>query len=473
MRAGPPKRRSHIHQRSFIVPNSRAILSRARSRAPRTLVSLLVCSVISLIALSGCGGGGGSSDSSPQQKDLAVTNAVEEWNDNALRTVGEFAKTDPAGGLDPMHESRLYAMVFTAMHDSLNGIDHRYQPYLGTTSSADAAPAAAVAAAAHDVLIALLPGQKALVDGMYAASINAVPAGAARDSGVALGQRNAAAIIAARSADKSDLAQTAYSFGTEPGAYRATPPFDGPPFNGFAAVPGWGNVKPFALTSGAQFRAPAPYTVLDAAYTADFNEIKALGSAVSTARTADQSAIAKFWLESSPTTWNRIAHNLAVARSLDGWERGRLYALVAIAVTDAYIASVESKYVYNFWRPITAIHLAANDGNASTEADADWAPFDPVTPPIPDYPSAHATAGGAAGAAMRLFFGRDDVPFSLTTGSLPGTSRSFASLSQAERENADSRVFVGYHFRLATTAGVTQGNSVGAYAFNNQLKPAR
>ncbi|MEO7254715.1 MAG: vanadium-dependent haloperoxidase, partial [Casimicrobium sp.] len=181
--------------------------------------------------------------------------------------------------------------------------------------------------------------------------------------------------------------------------------------------------------------------------------------------------IGRFWLESSPVGWSRIAATLAKSRNLNGWDQARLLALVHIAVADSYFSSFDSKYFYNFWRPMTAVRLADSDGNPDTVGDPTWQTFDPVTPPVPDYPSAHACAGGAAAAVMRGVFASDDIAFSQTSTSLPGVTRKFAKLSQAATENNLSRIYVGYHFRLATDEGLKMGDQLGKLVVQSRLQP--
>ncbi len=431
-----------------------------------TLVSdrkTLFCMLCAVLLIAACSG-----DPAAERADTA---AVAKWNQLATDAVVKFNAGDAAGGIPPMIESRMYAMAFSAAHDALNAIDARYQPYLTNANMSNASPDAAVAAAVHDVMVAQLPPLHTDLDAAYNAALAGITDGDKKTNGIALGKQMAAAINAARQNDGSANAAIPYVPGSAPGNYRFTPPFDGPPFNGFAALPAWGNVKPFVATSGAQFRAPPPYRVTDAAYTADFNEIKRLGAATGSTRTPEQSEIGRFWLESAPLGWNRIAATLAKSRSLNGWDQARLFALVHLAVADGYISSFDSKYFYNFWRPITAVRLADSDGNPDTAGDPNWQTFDPVTPPIPDYPSAHATAGGAASAVMRAALGSDDVAFTQTSTTLPGVTRSFTKLSQAATENNLSRIYVGYHFRLAIDEGLKQGDAVGKLVVQTRLQP--
>jgi len=324
-------------------------------------------------------------------------NAVITWNANA----GEAALAACISwDDDPLHESRLYAVMHVAIHDALNAIDRRSRPYaLDARIQGPVEPAAAVAAAARDVLVTLI-GQIpdlfppaciqagiASAEDDYAAALAGIPDGVAKTEGLRLGRAAAAAILALRAQDGSDtpFLDTEYPQGTAPGEYRFTPGFS------FVAAPGWADVTPFVLRKSSQFRPDPPYKVTSRKYAADFNEIKALGGdgvTTPSARTAEQTEIALFWVESSPLQWNRIARTVAMDRGLDLWESARLFGLLNMAQADGYVASFDTKYHYNYWRPVTAIRLADTDGNPSTDADPTWTPLVP-TPPIPDYESAH------------------------------------------------------------------------------------
>jgi hypothetical protein len=364
-------------------------------------------------------------------------------------------------------------MVNIAMHDALNNIVKKYKSYTLESIDRSANPDAAVAQAAYDVLIAEAPWYKSSYDSLLTVSLNAVTASDGRTKGIALGHASATAIKSNRINDGSATAQFQYVPGNLPGAYQFTAPFDAAPFNGFYVIPGWGKLKPFGLSSASQFRPGAPLSVLSNEYTTDFNEIKNLGSINSTLRTADQTHLALFWMESSPIGWNRIARTIIAdqnGNNMDAWKVARLLALLHIVEADAYISSCEAKTFYNFWRPITAIHNAATDGNPNTAPDPSWEVLAFPTPPIADYPSAHATAGGAAASVISAFFGKDNISFATTSTTNSGT-RSFSSLSQAAMENAMSRIYIGYHFRYSCTQGKTLGYNIGDYIFAHYLRP--
>ena len=373
---------------------------------------------------------------------------VTDWN----VAMTHYSETLPPPGIPPFLEARAYAMAHIAMRDAIN-----------ENAQGHGSVEAAVAQAAHDVLVVVLPDATASFDALLATHLAAVTDPDARARGQHIGAREALRMLAERANDGSASAEGPYTPGSEPGDYQFTPPFDGPPFNGYAAAPYWGEVKPFALKTGSQFRAPAPYEVTDLRYAFDLNEIKAFGSATSTARSLDQTHLALFWYENSPFAWNRIARIVDAQHSLTLVEHAKLFASLNAALCDAYIASLDSKYTYNFWRPITGIRLAATDGNDATAADPTWEPLF-LTPPIPDYPSGHAAAGGAAAQVLIATFG-DEHTFELTsTMSFPFPEiqpRTFHRISDAANENAASRMLVGIHFRLACEAGLKQGQDVG------------
>jgi hypothetical protein len=198
--------------------------------------------------------------------------------------------------------------------------------------------------------------------------------------------------------------------------------------------------------------------------------VKAIGDIHSTTRTAEQSEIAKFWYEDSPLGWNRIANTIVRQLGLDSWSAARTFALVHFAMADGFIAGFEAKYRFRFWRPVTAIHAAATDGNPLTEPDATWQPF-LITPPVPDYPSTHTVLGWAAAEVLIELFG-DKVRHSATSLTLPGVTRHFKGFSDAADENGLSRIYAGIHFRHAVRDGRRQGRGIGR-AVADALAPIR
>jgi hypothetical protein len=330
---------------------------------------------------------------------------------------------------------------------------------------------AAAAQAAHDVLVNLFPAQQATFDTALTSSLSSIPTGTAKVGGQAIGQQVAAQYITLRANDHStDI--TPYTPGTQPGQWRPTPAAFAP-----ALLPNWPTVTPWCMTDGAQFRhAGGPPLLTSSEYAAALNEVTALGAANSTARTQEQTDIARFWADGANTStppghWNRIAQSVATAQDNTLSENARLFALLNLAEADAAIVSWDNKYATNFWRPVTAIQLADQDGNAATEADPHWTPLI-ATPPFPTYTSGHSTFSGAAAEILELFYGTDNISFTTSAEGTAGIAdRSFTSFSQAALEAADSRLYGGIHFRFDNEHGMQNGIALGQFVFANELQP--
>lgn len=413
------------------------------------------------------------------------TDAVLYWNETAGRAAMAGCLS-PAG--NNIAEGRMYAMTHAAIHDTVNAIERRYRSYAYHDDAiVRVSSSAAIAAAARDVMVSVIGRLREsgaciqdatnVVEAAYMATLAAIPNGSPKALGIALGQAAADAILLRREHDGSDqvVADFTYPSSTEPGQYRY------PPGAPFAFLPKWGSVTPFALRHHRQFWPGPPYALRSSRYAMDFNEVKAIGRVDSTTRTPEQTEIGLFWNESSPLMWNRIARTVAAQKGLSVHENARLFALLNLAMADGYIASWEVKYVYNFWRPETAIISADTDGNPATEPDAGWAPLQP-TYPIPDHVSGHANQGGVAAEVLRRFFGTDQMLFTACSRSLPpprectGATpkyRSYTSFSQAEGENTLSRIYIGIHFRLAVEAGVDHGRKIGRYTVEHHLRRLR
>jgi hypothetical protein len=415
----------------------------------------------------------------------AAVDPVSNWNVVALQAAA-------TAGQGLIVQSRTLAIVQVAMHDALNAIHPRYEPYVFKRhAQAGASVDAAVAAAARNALVGAIavgalpfpqfgsPALQAIavaqVDAAYVAALAAIPDGLAKSDGIAIGTAAAAAIVALRSTDQATTF-VMYTPGTRPGDWQPTPnpvPFDPPALADHlpAALPGWGHVTPFVLRHSGQFEPKGPPRLSGRRYARDYNEIQVLGEKISAIRSAEQTSIARFWYEGATAGWNRIARNVASARRLDAWDEARLLAIMNLAQADGAIASFATKYTVNFWRPITAIRAGETDGNDHTIGDPAWENL-LNTPMIPDYTSTHSVLGAAAAEVFRRFFHDDDVPFTTTSGApFAGITRSFSSFSQAARENADSRVYAGIHFRSAVDDGFKQGKRIGAFAFRHALRP--
>jgi hypothetical protein len=416
---------------------------------------------ISLIAASaGLVAAGGARHVTSPPPDAAESQLILDWNRFAQQII-----TADNGYVNPLPATRALAAMHLAMHDALNAVVPRYATYAKPGRDEQADPAVAAAQAAHDVLATMYPKQKPALATYLAQYLSDAGVGPGVTKGVALGKRAAADIIAAR-ADDGSVAEEPYSEGRAPGGYRFVPGFD------FVSMPHWRNVKPFALTSPSQFRVKPPPALASAKYAHAFEEVKRKGARKSDARTLDESHYAAFWYELSDIGWNRIARVVSREHPQDLWTTARTFALLNAALADSYIAGWDSKMHYDFWRPISAIRLAADDGNRATAPDAAWEPF-LTTPPVQDYPSTHSVLGAAAATVLAHAFGRDDVGFTFASLSADPANpvRTFESFSAAARENAESRVMAGIHFRFAIEGGLALGQDIGRYAVKTLLQP--
>lgn len=391
--------------------------------------------------------------------------SVLDWTATMLQTVWRTTTSPPQG-------SRAMAIVSTAVYDAVNAITGGFASYLeAAPAPAGASVDAAVSAAAARTLSALFPDRAAEYAAKLAGSLAALAVSdKAKADGVAVGNAAADAILAARANDGA-TASVPYTVGTNPGDYQLTPP-------AFRAslLPQWPNLTPFALTSGDQFRPPAPPALTSAEYATAVDEVKRFGRAEGSERTADQTQIALFWADNpgaSPTPpghWFDIALRLSKEKGLTTAENARLFALLGIAVADAGIVSWDAKYEYNLWRPITAIRSADTDGNSATTPDAAWSPL-LTTPNFPTYTSGHSTFSGAAATILDAVFGAN-APFSTSSAFLPGAVRSFANFQAAAAEAGQSRIYGGIHFQFDNQAGLVSGRAIGQYVVANFLRPS-
>jgi hypothetical protein len=327
-----------------------------------------------------------------------------------------------------------------------------------------------VATAAYRVLVQQVPSQAAALAITYANRIDEIEdclevAPSCIEDGIAAGEAAAQAILARRNADGSATAHLPYSAPVAPGVYQPT--------SGAPQFAGWAALAPFGLASGSQFR-PEPSEIFDlssAAYARDYNEVKRVGSPASEAeghRTADQSALARFW-PAAGASWNAVARMIAAGRGLDAWEHARFFAVLNMAISDSTVSVFDTKFTYNFWRPVTAIRAGDTDGNPATEGDPSWTSYQ-ATPPYPDFTCGLPINAGAATEVLRRQFGTDRMPYTFTAA---GLTRSFATLSQAGAEAVDARVFGGMHFRTGCELGLRQGEKVGRFVDLHVLRALR
>jgi hypothetical protein len=387
---------------------------------------------------------------------------VIDWNQTLLSIVNT-----PGAQPATIHPTRSFAILHAAIYDAVNAIDRSHEPYLiDVRAPRDASETAAADAAAHSVLVGLYPAQQSSLDADYAAELAAVSDGPAKDQGVQLGETVAQALLALRAGDGSSSIPPAFVPGTDPGDFRPTPPnFPTPVFTT------WGQVTPFVLDHGNQFRPAPPPALTSADYATALNEVQSLGSATSMTRTADQTVIGRFWAPPIQNFWNQIAATVATANHSDLATTARLFAALNLSLADGTIAFYDAKYTYQLWRPITAIRLADTDGNPQTVADPNWVPLAGNTPADPSYPGAHSTLSAAAADVLASFYG-DSQDFSVTSPALPGVTRSFASFSDAVTEAGLSRIYAGVHTRIDHVAGLALGTDVANFVLQHALLPA-
>ena len=387
----------------------------------------------------------------------------------------------------PPAEARIYAMVSLAIHDALNNVVPKYEAYASDNSSVDASDLtkelitpladAAVSQAAYDVLTSLYPPSQPQAAALLESILSGSSDPDLGELGVEVGHAVASALFVKRQSD-FPLVFSSFDLGNAPGVYQANympwavanPPVW--PANAVYAA-NLGNFEPFGMATSDQFRPVPPDAINSSEYAADYDEVKRLGCTACPERSAEQTEIGAFWVENVSSSTNRIARAMAEQEKLDGWETARLFALLHISQIDANISSFEGKYHYNYWRPITAIRAGDNDGNPATVGDASWTPTF-RTPPTPDYPSTHAYTGAAGSEVLKRFFKKDKISLKIISPYyLPGVERTLTSFTQIGRENALSRIYIGYHFRKAVEEGEKMGRQLGAYVFDNSLQEQR
>ena len=387
---------------------------------------------------------------------------VTDWNAIAVQATVTGGRSSATSFLD-------LAMVQAAVYDAVQAIERRYEPYYVEIKGASGSPVAAAAKAAHDVLVYRFPAQAAFLDTTYQQYL--LDSGlAADDPGVGVGATAAAGIIALRACDGSFPVPEPPPFtgGTDPGAWRPTPPAFSP-----MAVPWLGSVTPFTLTRPSQFRAAPPPALTSRQYARDYQEVKSMGALNSSSRTPEQTDLAQFWAASYSPLWNQVLREIAGAHVHHIADSARLFALAELAMADAAITAWNTKNYYTFWRPITAIREGNNDGNPRTEGDSAWLPLI-TTPNYPDYTSGANNLTGAVTRALALFFGTDHMNFSVTTTNLGPTiedTRRYCRFSDAAQEVVDARIYEGIHFRFADEAARKQGRQVADWIFKNFFRP--
>lgn len=394
-----------------------------------------------------------------------------EWN--TIAQVETIAIRPTAHG-----QARGIAMVQGAVYDAVNAIDRGRQPYLLDVDALDIRPRAsydaAIATAAHDVLVGIVDASKVpALNAAYLATLQGIQDGWKKEEGVRAGSAAAVEMLSAR-ADDGFRDPFDFVIGSDPGDWRPVTP------QALDPDPWVSQLTPFLMDSPSQFRSTGPDPLTSKAYARDFREVKRVGSLTSKARTADQTTAAIFWQWPPVALWNGVFRDLSRSEGLDVAEAARLFASTNLAAADGATACWNEKYYWNFWRPMAAVREADTDGNRATVADPSWTPlYDPSTatvpplanPPFPDYPSGHGCVSGAVLHTARTFFGTDRIGFEVHSGRFPGQPRHFRSFSRALDEVVDSRVWGGIHFRKADEAGAEIGRQVARWLDDHYFQP--
>lgn len=479
----------------------------------RSLVKPGTALVAGLLLLHGCGTAQtttpfGVRTASIQGQD--DPDPVLRWNAVAMQCdandhTGTFGPSQNGG---PTRSSRALAIVHAAIYDAVNAIDGSCQPLVSAKSgqakaTGQAALAAAVMQASYDTLSALYSQQKPYIDTAYKKALQGLPDG--YEAGMAVGTQAAANILAQRANDGAATSNDLIYPGT------ADPPKQGQhqpdPLNPDQGLltPGWGRVQTFSGidVTAPGVRSPVPPELWNPTYTVAFRDVLQVGAdgtTTSTTRTAEQTEIGIFWaydgtpkLGTPPRMYNQILRKIAKQQRNTVTQNARLFALANIAMADSGVACWDSKFYYNYWRPIIAIRNADAVFNCELINNPSWAPLGAprsnslgpnFTPPFPAYPSGHATFAAATFQVLQHFYGTDDIAFRLHSDELrdtttdnqgnprPNVVRSFQSFTQAAKECAESRIYLGVHWQFDADAGMDMGRTVADYVCKTLMKPA-
>ena len=360
---------------------------------------------------------------------------------------------------------RALTITHVAMHDALNAITMKFIPYAFNEKKPGADAVAACSQAAFTVLSTIYPKRIDTLKTELQKWLKDIPESAQKKAGIELGQRSAEAILQLRKGDGHEV-NLPYTPRNVVGAYQFTHGFN------WVINPDLKINKPFVLQSVDQFRVSPPPALGSEEYANDFNEVKAYGVAGSKARTKDQTNYGHWWAEFGEHGWNRIGRLTAAQRKLPIHETARMFALINMTLYDYYLATCDSKYHYETWRPVTAIHQADKDGNAATAPDTSWQP-EMITAPLPEYPSGHSGVGSLGATVLGAIYGTKEVSFEMeSVTALPeGRIRSYQNLDSAANDCARSRIMNGYHFRFSTEAGKEQGRKVAQYIVSAVMGP--
>lgn len=397
---------------------------------------------------------------------LVRANVVDDWNAIAQQAiVVNAARGGAAAVVD-------FAYVQIAIYDAVNAIDGRYSPFAvqPLSSPVGGSTEAAAATAAYLTLKWMFPTQQAYLDGVYASYMAGIAGGSPKTIGTVVGTEVGNAFTALRTGDGRN-ANVPYVFGAGPGVYQLTPGCAAPPAS--PASPWLGQLKPFAIESPSQFRADGPPNLTSAQWADDVNEIKAYGTLNGSLRTSEQTRTGQFYAENPGAQYARNVRGIAAAYQLSVADSARFFAQLFVTSADSLITVFNSKYYYNFWRPMTAIRAADTDDNPNTDPDPAWLPL-VSTPCHPEYPAAHGAGTGGLAHAIEQFFGTKRVEFTLTSTSVPGFasySHHFTSTQDLVKEIIDARIFGGMHYRTSGVHGTVIGNKVAHYVAKHYFRP--
>jgi hypothetical protein len=390
---------------------------------------------------------------------VASTDAVLEWNEILIATV----RDQP-----PPIQNRFAAITQLAVFEAVNAATGDYRPYLATIAAdRRASPEAAAVSAAHGVLRQYFPDRAAMLDDARAQSLAKISDGPGKAAGIAVGESAAALMVDARADDGSEPPESYLPSSSDPGKWQQTP--DCPATGGFFLH--WRNVRPFVLRRGDQFRSDPPPALAGSRYARDYREVKALGGRESAERPHDRAVVVKLYEQvGDALLWNPVARQLATAARHSLAQNARTFALLNMALNDAGIAVMDTKYRYNFWRPETAIAGAATDGNDRTHPDSAFVPFI-AAPCFPSYPSGHASTSYAAREVLEQLFGARGHSISVSSAGPPRIALRYGTLKAITTDIDDARVYGGIHFRFDQEEGAEQGRRVGSYIHRHSLRP--
>jgi hypothetical protein len=392
--------------------------------------------------------------------------AVATWNRILIESV-----VVPGANPPTIFVHRPMAIVSVAVFDAANSFDRIYHPYAEWVDPAPGASRdAAIAQAAHDTLVAVLPSLRERFAAALVAALAGIPDQAARD-GAAVGAAVAAAILEKRTGDGWARTPPEYLLPSLPGYWQPTPPG-----NGAAAFTHYPDVTGFIVASGRRFLMEAPPALTSTRYAADFAEVKAIGRVDSTTRTAEQTQMARLWhgvgtSTTSPALWNVVLADIARTRAWTGLDLARGFALLNMTQHDALLTSFTGKFLYGFWRPVTAIRDADRDGNEATDADLGWTSL-LNTPPYPGHPGNRACLSASQARLLERLFGRDDIPLQVTwrIPNAAAVTRGYAGFRMLANEEAKSRIWGGIHFEFESLASQGVCTQLADYAADNVLR---